>query len=173
MKSNTEKNNLFKTLEKMFKFNQKNQQIFVPKEVAQQLVYEEEPKKRGRKPKLTTPQVVKEKVKTNIFDLVDTSDIDPKVKLKVRAESESDFSSRVFNLFDIAKRNGITSLTIDQITCAYYRVYTLTKKDSLKTRNQIANKMYHMDFSKNKNVRNAHVVKVKGTSSTYTISDYK
>lgn len=167
--------NLFKKLEKVFGFNKKNDQIFVPKELAQQIVCDEKlaPKKRGRKPK---PKIVETKVNetksVNLFDLTDISDVDPAVNVKIVREDEKDFASRMFNLFDIAKRNGMKTLTIDQLTAAYYKLYSSNKKDELKTRTQIANKLYYMDFAKSKNVRNAHVIKVKNTNCTYTMSDY-
>lgn len=167
--------NLFKKLEKMFGFNKKNDQIFVPKELAQQIVCDIElaPKKRGRKPKpkIVEPQI-KETKSVNLFDLTDISDIDPLVKVKIVREHEKDFGSRMFNLFDIAKQCGIKTLTTDQLTAAYYKVYSSNNKDGIKTRVQIANKLYYMDFAKCKNVRNAHVVKVKNTNCTYTMSDY-
>ena len=65
------------------------------------------------------------------------------------------------------------SLSIDQLTTAYYNVYSSNKKDTIKTRVQIASKMYYMDYSKQKNSRNANLVKVKSKNGTYTISDYK
>lgn len=180
--------NLFKKLEKIFGFNKKNEQIFVPKELAQQLIYEDESNKSGRKPIQTIVETPVVKVKStkkitskpeiksesiNLFDLSDISDVDPKINVKTVGEHEKDFASRIFNIFDIAKSHGIKSLSVDQITGAYYKVYSANNKDSIKTKAQITNKMYYMDFYRKKNARNAHVVKVADANCTYTISDYK
>ena len=177
--------NLFKKLEKIFGFNKKNEQIFVPKELAKQLIPEVEEK--------TTPKLVQKSVETpamvkkvekpviapvkqpkNIFDLTDISDIDPKVSIKVKplCEPLNDFSSRIFNLFDIAKKNGIMALDFDQLTAAYYRVYTTNNKSDLKTRPQIYSKVHNMEYSKKKNIRNAYLVKVENNDSAYRLSDY-
>lgn len=173
---------LFKKLEKIFGFS-KNEQIFIPKELAQEIVTETKTtiktEKRGRKPKVTdTPSISSINntlTKTNLFDLDDISDIDPKLKLdiKVVKEDEKGFASRVFNLFDIARQNGIKQLNTDQLTCAYYKVYSANNKDVIRTKRQISNKLYYLDFSKKKNVHNAYVVKVKDTLCTYTMSDCK
>lgn len=167
---------LFTKLEKIFGFS-KDEQIFIPKELAKALVADTNTETRGRKPKIVDTPLVQLNTttteNTDIFDLTDVSDIDSKVDLKLAREDEKGFASRVFHLFDIAKQNGITQLNLDQLTCAYYKVYSANNRDVLRTKRQIANKLYYLDFSKKRNARNAYVVKAKEGNSTYTMSDYK
>ena len=177
MKVKESDKNLFKKLEKMFGFNKNSDQLFVPKELAEKIVSDVETKHTNKCVKKVKPKIVEtnktQEKSANIFDLTNVSDIDPKLNVKGIKESEEDFASRIFNLFDIAKQYKIESLNIDQLTTAYYNVYSSNKKDAIKTRAQIANKMYYMDYSKQKNSRNANLVKLKSKNGTYKISDYK
>ena len=177
MKVKESDKNLFKKLEKMFGFNKNSDQLFVPKELAEKIVSDVETKHTNKCVKKVKPKIVEtnktQEKSSSIFDLTNISDIDPRLNVKLTKESEEDFASRIFNLFDIAKQYKMESLSIDQLTTAYYNVYSSNKKDTIKTRVQIASKMYYMDYSKQKNSRNANLVKVKSKNGTYTISDYK
>lgn len=170
---------LFKKLEKIFKFNKTNEdkQLFVPKELAEQIVCDIDLKP---KPKVKKPTPVAKEIfaptttARNIFDFTDISDVDPIVEIQrpVKPENEKTFSSRIFQLFNIAREHKMDCLTINQITSAYYKVYTQNEKDGIRTKSQIAGEMYNLDYRKVKNAQNAHLVKIGGKASTYKMSNY-
>lgn len=188
--SNTE-DNIFKKLEKIFSFNKTNKTIFVPEELADEIVPDcestvvvkdetpvvtlcEQPKisrPRGRPKKQVS--LVEKKETTDIFDLRDLSDLDPKLNIKLRNEIVQDFASRIFSVFDVAKKCGLSELNLSQITSAYYHMYSADGVNPLKTRSQIANKVYNMDFDRIMNSDKARIVKVKGVDSTYKLSNWE
>lgn len=183
---------IFKKLEKIFSFNKNDKTIFVPKELADEIVANseqetsivepkpilEETKKVTKPIDVTTKQIKivskpKKNVVYGIFDLADLSDIDPKVRVNIKPYDSGDLGDRIFNIFSIAKNNGFSQLTLDQITSAYYNLYSLKPDSELKTKSQIANKIYNMDYAKKWNLRQERIVKIKGADATYKLSSWK
>lgn len=108
----------------------------------------------------------------NLFDMTNLSDVDVKIRAGLKRESEDDFTSKIFNLFDLAEMFNMKSLTIDQLTTAYYKVYTSFGRDSQKTKHQIANKIYYLVSTKTKSAKNKCIVRVNGASGTFTLLEY-
>lgn len=108
----------------------------------------------------------------NLFDMTNISDVDIKIRAGLKREVEDDFTSKVFNLFDLAEMFKMKSLTIDQVTTAYYKVYTCFGRDGQKTKHQIANKIYYLESNKIRSAKHKCIVRVKGTSSTFTLLEY-
>lgn len=184
MKSNQSDKNLFYKLEKMFSFNKKDKTIFVPKELADQIVNDfeskEEPKveisvsRRGRPRKVVETKEIKlvtPTEKKNIFDLTDISDIDPSLRLIEKDYSKFTYDEKIFELFDIAKSCGMDRLNFNQLAAGYYNVFCKNnKKETPLTRQQIADKIYMIQYRKKTNSKNEKITKVNGFSCTYQTS---
>lgn len=174
-KANDTNEHFFKKLKNKFGLTKSDEEIFVPKKVAQRIIEEAcldpNSKKKSIKIKETVNPFTTSK---NIFDLSDISDIDPVTDITHarRQEDEQSVSSRIFQLFNIAREVGMDCLNIDQITSAYYKVYTANKKDRMRDKYQIAAKIYNMDSYKVKNRQNGHLVKIANKASTYTVSNF-
>lgn len=108
----------------------------------------------------------------NLFDMTNISDVDIKIRAGLKREVEDDFTSKIFNLFDLAEMFNMKSLTIDQVTAAYYKVYTSFGRDGQKTKHQIANKIYYLETNKIKSAKNKCIVRVKGAVGTFTLLEY-
>lgn len=173
----TNNEHLFEKLKNKFGIKKSDEQIFVPKKLAQQIIQEARLDPTEKKKPAKVKDVVTSNIKSkNIFDLDDVSDIDPEVTqgiIQCKPEHERSVSSRIFQLFNIAKEVNMDTLTIDQITSAYYKVYTANGKDILRTKKQIATKIYNMDYYGSKNQQSAHLVKIANKDSTYTMSNFK
>ena len=84
---------------------------------------------------------MKQKMKENIFDLTDVSDIPEEISAEL---SNDVFAQNILTLFNKAGRN----LTIDEITVGYYRQFK-----EIKTKRQIMVKLYSMARARNAKIR--------------------
>lgn len=177
--------NLFYKLEKMFSFNKNDKTIFVPKELADEIVNDFEDKKesksdtivrrRGRPKKMVTSKEIKLDMSNNdekksIFDLTDISDVDPSLGLFKKDYSKFTYEDKIFELFDIAKSCGMDYLNFNELTTGYYNVFCKDSKEKPLTRQQICDKIYTLQHRKKTNSRNEKIVKVKGFVCTYKTS---
>lgn len=82
----------------------------------------------------------------NIFDLKDRSDIPDDVYLHIPEKSvrANTFSERIYELFLEAKQLNLSSLSIGQVTIAYYRKYSKPNDESYKRVYEIGTKLASM-----------------------------
>jgi len=82
----------------------------------------------------------------NIFDLKDRSDIPGDVYLHIpeKAAKANTFSTRIYELFLEAKQLNLSSLSIGQVTIAYYRKYSKPNEESYKRVYEIGTKLAAM-----------------------------
>ena len=82
----------------------------------------------------------------NIFDLKDRSDIPSDVYLHLSEKSTKTnaFSKRIYELFLEAKQLNMLSLSISQVTIAYYRKYSKPNEESYKRVYEIGTKLASM-----------------------------
>lgn len=98
-----------------------------------------------------------------LFDIQDISDIENKVKI---GKGKQDiFGQQLMELFILARDSGIETLTVNQVTVAYYRHFVEKYHAKEKTNIQIMNKLFAM-ASGNK----YPIEKVEGEQGTYRLT---
>lgn len=77
--------------------------------------------------------------------IFDHKDLPMSIRNDLHLISQCDkFREKICRLFDVAKEYGINELNVNQVTVAYYRIYTAKDKKDIKTLQQIRTKMYNI-----------------------------
>lgn len=95
----------------------------------------------------------------DLFSTCDLSDIPEEIRSGLR---QDDYADRILQLFKIAGPG--VELTVDNVTVAYYRKFTVGSNTEVKKKNAIMAKLYSMGRDKN-----YPIVSVPGKKGTYRL----
>ena len=77
------------------------------------------------------------------FDMSIDENIREKLGLDKKTKARN-MTDEMLNLFKAAKDSGHTALSLDEITAAYYNMFTKPNGTKLKTKKDIAQKLFYM-----------------------------